>query len=165
MGNIHFTFNSKQPGNRNYMALANFTIKDLPKHIKVTPENKCNHCKQSICCTYITQQIDTPRSIEDYDYLLWLVSHKDVSIFKDDDGWFLNSANPCIHLQDNGACGIYHKRPEICRSHSNDCCEFDGPAEEDYKKFFDSYEKLDKYCRKKFKKWDKRFKKWEKKSK
>ena len=47
--------------------------------------------------------------------------------------------------------------------HSNDCCEFDGPAEEDYKKFFDSFEKLDEYCRKKFTNWDGRIEKWQKK--
>ncbi|MCI0504956.1 MAG: YkgJ family cysteine cluster protein [Gammaproteobacteria bacterium] len=145
------------------MAFEFFTIKDLPKNIKVTPENKCTLCKHSICCTYVTQQLETPRSMMDYDYLLWLVSHRNVSVFQDDDGWFLSAANPCLHLQPDGGCGIYEKRPQICREHSNDCCEFDGPAEEDYKKYFDSYESLDKYCRKKFKKWDKRFKKREKK--
>lgn len=147
------------------MASEFFTIKDLPKTIKVTPENKCTLCRQSICCTYVTQQLETPRSMMDYDYLLWLVSHKNVSIFQDDDGWFLSAANPCLHLQPDGRCGIYEKRPQICREHSNDCCEFDGPAEEDYKKYFDSYESLDRYCRKKFQKWDKRFKKQEQKSK
>ncbi|MGD8568953.1 MAG: YkgJ family cysteine cluster protein [Gammaproteobacteria bacterium] len=145
------------------MGTAHFTIKDLPKKIKITPENKCDYCKHSICCTYVTQEIDAPRSMKDYDYLLWLVSHRDVSIFKDDDGWFLSAANPCLHLLPDGQCGIYETRPQICREHSNECCEFDGPAEEDYKKYFDSYEKLDEYCRKKFKKWDKRIKKWEKK--
>ncbi|HEY5601677.1 MAG TPA: YkgJ family cysteine cluster protein [Gammaproteobacteria bacterium] len=141
-----------------------FTIKDLPKRTKVTPENKCTLCRHSICCTYITHQVETPRSMKDFDYLLWLVSHRNVSLFQDEDGWFLSAANPCLHLQPDGGCGIYEKRPQICREHSNDCCEFDGPAEEDYKKYFDSYASLDQYCRKKFKKWDTRFKKSEKKS-
>lgn len=145
------------------MTLDTFTIKNLPKGTKVTPENKCDYCKQSICCTYITQEIDAPKKMKDYDYLLWLVSHKNVSVFKDDDGWFLSAANPCEHLQSNGNCGIYHTRPQICRDHSNDCCEFDGPAEEDYLKYFNSYESLDTYCRKKFKNWDIRIEKWQKK--
>ena len=86
-----------------------------------------------------------------------------MSVFKDDDGWFLSAANECVHLQSNGNCGIYETRPQICREHSNDCCEFDGPAEEDYKKYFDSFESLDTYCRKKFKNWDARIEKWQKK--
>jgi Fe-S-cluster containining protein len=133
--------------------------------IPVTTENKCDLCVQSICCTYITHQIDTPRSMEDFDYLLWQISHQDVSVFKDEDGWFLSVGTRCTHLLPNGMCGIYEKRPQICREHSNDCCEFDGPAEEDFDKYFNSFDSLDKFCRKKFKKWDKRFKKWNKSKK
>ena len=136
------------------------TIKDLPVHIEVTPENKCNYCTASICCTYVTQEIDSPRSMEDFDYIYWLVAHKDTSVFKDDDGWFINANNPCSYLKANGDCGIYETRPQICREHDNDSCEFDGPAEEDFELYFDSPEALDKYCRKRFKSWDKRFEKW-----
>jgi hypothetical protein len=40
--------------------------------IPVTAENKCSLCAPaSTCCTYITQPFDTPRSKEDFDYLLW----------------------------------------------------------------------------------------------
>lgn len=133
--------------------------------VEITPENKCDHCVQSICCTYITHQIDTPRSMEDFDYLIWQVSHDNVALFKDEDGWYLSVSARCAHLLPNGMCGIYEKRPQICRTHSNDCCEFDGPAEDDFEQYFNSYESLNKYCRKKFKKWDKRFKKWNKKKK
>ena len=89
------------------MTLEYFTIKDLPKKTKLTPANKCDYCKDSICCTYITQEIDAPRSMKDYDHLLWLISHRNVSVFKDDDGCFLSAANPCLHLQEYGGCGIY----------------------------------------------------------
>lgn len=132
---------------------------------EITPENKCDHCVQSICCTYITHQIDTPRSMEDFDYLIWQVSHDNVALFKDEDGWFLSVSGRCSHLLPNGMCGIYESRPQICRSHSNDCCEFDGPAEDDFELYFNNFESLNKYCKKKFKKWDKRFKKWGKKKK
>ena len=130
------------------------------KNLKITLENKCSFCTQSICCTYITHQIDTPRSMKDFDLLLWQISHKNLQFFKDEDGWFLVVNTPCNHLLPNGHCGIYDKRPRICREHSNECCEFDGPAEDDFELFFDSYQSLDDYCRKRFKKWDKRFKKW-----
>ena len=131
-----------------------------PFPVKVTSENKCDLCTGSICCTYITHELDAPKSMKDFDYLLWQVSHTNVGVFKDDDGWFLSIKQPCDHLLEGGRCGIYEERPEICREHSNDSCEFDGPAEDDFDLYFDSYAALEKYCSKRFKKWDKRFNKW-----
>ncbi len=119
--------------------------------------NKCSLCHNSKCCTYITQQIETPRSMRDFDHLLWQISHQNVCIYKDDDGWYLLINNPCRHLLPDGGCGIYDERPIVCREHSNDYCEYDSPAEEGFKKYFDSYEKLQAFCRKRFKKWDHRF--------
>lgn len=133
--------------------------------VKVTPENKCDLCTGSICCTYITHQLDKPKKMKDFDYLLWQVSHERISVFKDDDGWFLSVAQPCTHLQEGGGCGIYDVRPDICRDHTNDGCEFDGPAEDDFELYFDTYEKLNVYCRKKFQNWDGRFEKWAQKNK
>ena len=128
--------------------------------LKITPENKCTFCVGSKCCTYITHLIDTPRAIADFDYLLWQVSHEHVQLYKDEDGWFLLIADaPCAHLTPTGGCGIYEQRPQVCRAHTNDYCEFDATAEEGFELFFPDYESLDKYCRKRFKKWDKRFKK------
>ena len=49
--------------------------------IKLTPENKCGYCTNSTCCTYVTQNIDAPRSMEDFDMLLWQVSHHNVQLF------------------------------------------------------------------------------------
>ena len=132
--------------------------KKKSKKVKITAENKCDHCTASICCTYVTQQIDTPRKIRDFDLLLWQISHPDIHIYKDSDGWFLLFNTACRHIMKDGRCGIYDKRPFICREHSNDYCEFDSPAEEGFDLFFDSYESLDDYCRKRFKRWDKRFK-------
>ncbi len=126
--------------------------------IKLTPENKCSFCKGSTCCTYFTHQIDTPRSIEDFDLLLWQIAHADTQVYKDEDGWFLLMNHPCLHLQAGGRCGIYETRPQICREHSNDECEFDGPCgDDDFELFFRNYDALLAYCRKKFKHWDRRF--------
>jgi Fe-S-cluster containining protein len=122
-------------------------------------ENKCSRCRNSKCCTYITQQIDTPRAMSDFDTLLWQLSHRNVQLYKDEDGWFLIINTPCLHLQPGGGCGIYAVRPQICRTHSNDYCELDAPAEEGFEKFFDGYESLLRYCKKRFKGWDRRFKK------
>lgn len=125
--------------------------------VKITSENKCSFCEGSKCCTYITQQIDTPRSMSDFDYLLWQTSHQDVQVYKDEDGWFLLVNRSCMHLQKDGRCGIYETRPVICREHTNDYCEFDSNAEDDFELYFDGYQSLLKYCKKRFKTWDKRF--------
>jgi Fe-S-cluster containining protein len=120
---------------------------------RITPENKCGFCTNSKCCTYVTQQIPAPRSKYDFEHLLWQISHRDVQIYKDEDGWYLLLNTPCLHLQADGRCGIYDQRPKVCRDHSNDHCEFDEPAEDGFELFFDSYESLLKYCRKRFRRW------------
>jgi Fe-S-cluster containining protein len=131
--------------------------------LKVDPDTlssdeKCGYCTNSTCCTYVTQELDAPRSMEDFDTLLWQVSHKDMQLYKDEDGWFLLVNNPCNHIRADGRCGIYEKRPQICRTHSNDDCEFNTPAgADDFDLFFPDYESLDRYCRKRFKSWDRRW--------
>ena len=127
----------------------------MSKPIPITSENKCSFCTGSICCTYITQHIDTPRSKADFRQLLWQVSHDNVKLYKDSDGWTLLVAGKCQHLQVNGDCGIYEDRPDICREHSNEYCEYDAPAEEGFDLYFENYDDLLAYCRQRFKAWDK----------
>ena len=133
-------------------------FKDIPiktfKGVKLTPENKCGFCTNSKCCTYITQEIETPRSKYDFSTLLWEESHEDISIYKDDDGWYLLVDAKCTHLGDGGKCMIYDERPQICRDHSNDYCEFDTDAEDGFELYFNNYKSFLKYCKKRFKRWE-----------
>ncbi|MEJ2346288.1 MAG: YkgJ family cysteine cluster protein [Gammaproteobacteria bacterium] len=122
--------------------------------VEITPENKCGFCTNSLCCTYFTQQVETPRSKYDFEHLLWQISHGNVNVYKDEDGWYLLIRNPCTHLLADGRCAIYERRPQICRDYDNDFCEFDEPAEKGFELFFDGYDALHKYCRKRFKKWE-----------
>ena len=55
----------------------------LAGEVKITSENKCSFCKGATCCTYFTQLIDTPRSMDDFDVLLWQISHRDTQVYKD----------------------------------------------------------------------------------
>jgi hypothetical protein len=121
--------------------------------IEITSENKCDLCSNSKCCTYITQQIDTPTSKYDFEILLWQVSHQHVGAYKDEDGWFIIFESRCAHLEMDGRCAIYQDRPTICRSHDNDFCEFDAPAEDGFDLWFPDYSTLLAYCKKRFKKW------------
>jgi len=115
--------------------------------------SKCDLCSNSKCCTYVTQQIDTPRSKYDFEVLLWQVSHDGVGAYKDDDGWFVIFETRCQHLLTDGRCNIYEQRPTICRSHSNDYCEYDAPAEDGFDLYFPDYDALLQFCRKRFKRW------------
>ena len=115
--------------------------------------NKCDLCTNSKCCTYVTQQIDPPRSKYDFEVLLWQVSHAGVGAYKDDDGWFVMFEARCHHLLPDGRCDIYEDRPTICRTHSNDYCEYDAPAEDGFDLYFPDYDTLLRYCKKKFRRW------------
>jgi hypothetical protein len=121
--------------------------------VVLTAENKCGYCPGTKCCSYITQEIPTPRSKYDFEHLLWQLAHRNVQAYKDEDGWYLMFLTTCTHLQGDGRCGIYETRPEICRVYSNDYCEFDEVAEKNFELFFDGYDALLKYCRKRFKRW------------
>ena len=115
--------------------------------------SKCDLCSNSKCCTYEKKNIDTPRSKYDFEVLLWQVSHDGVGAYKDDDGWFVIFEARCQHLLLDGRCNIYEQRPTICRSHSNDYCEYDAPAEDGFDLYFPDYDALLQFCRKRFKRW------------
>ena len=132
--------------------LGNIPVRVEPG-VKLTTENKCGFCTNSKCCLYVTQAIDTPRSKQDFEHLLWQVSHGNVRIYKDEDGWYLLFETPCTHLRPGGLCGIYEQRPQVCRDYSNDHCEFDEPAENGFSLHFTDYESLLSYCKKRFKRW------------
>lgn len=128
------------------------------KPIVMTPENKCSFCTASLCCTYVTHEIDAPRSKEDFQQLLWQISHDNIRFYKDEDGWTMLIEGKCQHLKIDGRCGIYETRPEICREHTNDYCEYDAPSEDGFDLYFQNYKDLLAYCKKRFKRWDDQFK-------
>lgn len=130
---------------------------DAEKAGKVNIDKKCSKCKKSICCNSINQPIPKPKSMEDFDHLLWQISHENINVFKDADGWFLLIETPCMHLLPGGVCGIYDTRPWVCREYDNDFCEFDESIEEASEYYFTKPKQLEKLARKKFKKWDRRF--------
>lgn len=121
-----------------------------PADIEITPETKCGFCTNTTCCTYYTQQVDTPTTKADFDHLLWQISHANTRLYQDEDGWFLLVDNPCTHLLHDGRCGIYDSRPQICRDYSNDFCEFDAPAEGGFKRYYRNYEELLTYVKWRF---------------
>lgn len=116
---------------------------------------KCIVCG-SACCRYVSVELSTPRSILDFDNLLWRLYHENVHAFKDADGWFLMIYNPCVNLDKEGKCTIYDRRPLTCRDHSADDCEYDEPIPDAAELYFNDAESLEAYCKKRFKSWDRR---------
>lgn len=120
------------------------------------------HLKQCItcgnaCCKYFTVEIDTPRSILDFDNLLWRMVHENTNVFKDAGGWYVLVYTPCKHLKKNGECAIYERRPYTCREHSSQECEFEATIPDTAELYFEDDRSLEDYCRKRFKTWDKRY--------
>jgi hypothetical protein len=101
-------------------------------------------------------KIPAPRTLRQFDGLLWQLAHEKVKLFKDAAGWHLLFETRCTHLTGSGECVIYERRPITCREHSNEICEYDGPISESAACFFDDYEALDSFCRKRFATWDRR---------
>ncbi len=124
-------------------------------------DKKCRKCKESICCNSINQKIPTPKSKEDFDHLLWQVAHENINIFKDVECWVLHVDTNCSHLLPGGVCSIYEPRPWVCRDYTNDYCEYDVRIRDGVELWFSSHKQLEKYCRKRFKKWDQRFELYE----
>ena len=132
--------------------LADIKVK-LEPGVQITAENKCGYCTNSYCCNYVTEELAVPKTKEEFEHMLWQVSHENVAVYKDEEGWWMTVFARCSHLQSDGACGIYDIRPQICRDHTNEHCEFDSPAEDDFDLYFPDYDSLLKYCKKRFKRW------------
>jgi uncharacterized protein len=82
----------------------------------------CRGC--TICCEHVAIEIDTPRSKEDFQHIIWYVLHENILVFKDHDNkWFIEFKTKCGSLDNEGLCKIYLFRPNICRDYSHKDCE------------------------------------------
>ena len=116
----------------------------LPQRILQHPQ--CAQCLPAKCCRYFSLQIDTPRTKRDFDDLLWMIAHQQVSIYIEKRKWFLMVHTQCRFLDtDTNMCAIYETRPEMCRDHSVKECEWHGPY--DFEEHFKSYEELKKWMK------------------
>ncbi|CAK0768451.1 conserved hypothetical protein [Gammaproteobacteria bacterium] len=85
-----------------------------------TNKKLCNGCAK--CCMHINHEIDPPENDEDCDYVIWFLLHQNISIWIDDENvWFIEFKTPCKALKKE-LCGIYDKRPQVCREYSQSTC-------------------------------------------
>jgi len=103
----------------------------------------CSYCTAK-CCRYFALVIETPDNWDDYDNMRWYMMHGPVSIFVEDEAWYLMIHADCNHLQEDNMCGIYEDRPRICRQYSVDNCEYDDDS--CYDKLFETPDQLWEYA-------------------
>jgi uncharacterized protein len=109
-------------------------------------KNPCNGCVQ--CCSYVAIELDEPEDEDDWQNIRWYLTHKDVWVFVDhDDSWNVQFNTMCEMIDDNGWCGIYEKRPFICRHYKTENCEKYGPGDS-YKLLFKTLEEFDDWVSK-----------------
>lgn len=88
--------------------------------------NACGDCGAR-CCKYVAMEIDKPETISDFDNLRWYVSHKGCAVFCDDGTWYFEVAARCRNLGKDNLCGIYLRRPRLCRDYGTKDCENSNP--------------------------------------
>ena len=98
--------------------------RDKSKNLGIVPAevNKqlCHGCVK--CCMHLNHEIDPPESNEDCDYIIWFLLHENISIWVDDENvWYIEFKTPCKELK-NDLCGIYDRRPQVCREYLQDKC-------------------------------------------
>jgi Fe-S-cluster containining protein len=112
-------------------------------------ENQCGKCI-GLCCRYFALPIDTPEDKGDYDDIKWFLCHKNITVFVEDDDWYINIKNKCKYLSEKDyCCKIYNKRPRICRKYSHKDCDF-IEGEYDYELHFTNEKQMEEYIKIKF---------------
>lgn len=98
--------------------------------IPMIQEPTCEGCG-GMCCRSFVLPIDTPETREDFDLLRWLVIHRGVQLLVKDAVWEIEIDLPCEHIQDDGRCAIYARRPQICVDYEVRTCERHQPPRYD----------------------------------
>ncbi len=107
-------------------------------------DKTCKECNQE-CCRSVIVEMDEPTTSGDWEDIKWQVAHKNVKVILDnEDAWCIEFLTDCNHLDENGACKIYDKRPAMCRGHSPETCVINGEGDY-YEVILHSIEDVEKY--------------------
>lgn len=90
--------------------------------IQKASDHPCFEC--ALCCRYVAVEIDNPSTNKEYDHIVWYLYHPGVSVFVDwNADWFIKFESRCENLTSQGLCGIYERRPAICKDFDWRDCE------------------------------------------
>ncbi len=106
----------------------------------------CKKCP-GLCCKYIALPIETPEDKSDYDDIRWYLAHEGMSVFVEDDDWYINISSRCRYLNRDNLCDVYEHRPKICRKYTEESCDYHS-GDYGYQLHFTSMEELDEYLEK-----------------
>lgn len=122
-------------------------------------DDQCSKCDAK-CCRYFCLEIDTPETFEDFENIRWYLCHQGVTVHVDEGDWYLAVESPCRKLGRDGLCTIYEDRPKLCRSYSQENCDYTA-GDYGYDEYFTEPEQILAYARKKLGK-DKFRRQWNK---
>lgn len=136
--------NASRNGRRSLAAPAS-TLKKARQNRSQLPAgaNLCDYCTAK-CCRYIALPLESPENWKDFDDIRWFLMHENVSVFVDLGVWYILMHRPCMYLLPDNRCGIYDRRPQICREYSTDQCEYD--EDYTYEKIFETDEQVFEYA-------------------
>jgi Fe-S-cluster containining protein len=104
----------------------------------------CEKCA-ALCCRYFVLEIDKPETRRQFDDVRWYLVHENTFVFIEKRKWYLGVYARCKHLQQDNRCGIYERRPKICRDYSTENCDYHG-GDYDWEILFSSAEQLERYA-------------------
>lgn len=111
----------------------------------------CSQQCQARCCHYIIVKIPAPRTRADHEEIRWWVAHEGISVHIAQRKWYLQVLARCHHLRPDNLCGIYERRPQVCRDYDPSNCEFTAPL--DIEREFNTLEEYDRYLEEKRQQW------------
>lgn len=118
--------------------------KKRPTREELKPkEVLCSYCEAK-CCRYFALPIEKPTTWKQFDEIRWFLMHEHATVFVDNKDWYLLVHTPCRHLLKDSRCGIYEKRPSICREYSTKKCEYDDLWV--YDQYFELPEQIEEYA-------------------
>ena len=107
----------------------------------------CDKCPDAACCRDVTVGIDDPETIQDWDEIRWMISHHNVSVYKDnDEDWVVEFNTDCTKLNEDNTCQVYKTRPKMCRDHENDSCIYNGEGDV-HEIRFDTVEQVEEHIK------------------
>ena len=87
----------------------------------------CSQC--AACCHNVSVEVDEADSWDEIEEYRWLLMHEGVSLYIDDNKWYVEYDCKCKSLAPDGTCSIYKTRPKTCREYDPDSCLANGDDE------------------------------------
>lgn len=115
-----------------------------PKRSDLPPDaNLCGHCTGK-CCRYVSISISKPKTWTDFDALRWYLTRRQVNVYSENGHWYVMVVEDCENLLPDNRCGIYESRPQVCRDHKTENCEYEDDY--NYDRIFENEDQLREYA-------------------